>query len=277
MDWQISDRFLRRLDELAVPRGMMALGALGQSGFSIKAASTVAYIDLFLSDPFGDGGGSSRRIDIPVDPAAISNAAVILCTHEHVDHTDPASVLAVAHASSGAPVFASAQGRDILTKAGLLPERIVVPRLGEAHMIGEMTITAVPAAHYAYEVDADGHSRWMGFLIESGGVTLYHSGDTILVPEIMTVLERRHLDLALLPINGRDYFREQDDLVGNLSVREVAGLCHRLHPGVLIPMHNDMFAGNRVNPADLVAELERVTPHQPFHFLQAGEIFLYCG
>ena len=68
-----------------------------------------------------------------------------------------------------------------------------------------------------------------------------------------------------------------EGVLGAPTAREVAELCSRLHPEVLIPMHNDMFAGNRVNPADLVAELERVAPQQPFHFLHAGEIFLYCG
>ncbi|HZG66293.1 MAG TPA: hypothetical protein VEZ12_06090, partial [Herpetosiphonaceae bacterium] len=102
-------------------------------------------------------------------------------------------------------------------------------------------------------------------------------GDTIIIPELIAALESFRIDLALLPINGRDYFREQQQIVGNMNAREVAELCKLLLPRVLIPTHNDMFARNRVNPADLVAELERVAPRQRFHFLQAGEIFIYCG
>ena len=277
VDQKKSTNFLRRLDDLAVPAGMLALGALGQAGFAIKGGKTIVYVDPYLSDAITATGGPPRAIDIPVNPAAIANAAAVLCTHEHADHTDPETVLSITRASASAPVYASPQGRDILTRAGLASERIVMPALGEPQTIGDMRITAVPAAHYAYEVDASGHSRWMGFLVEAGGVTLYHAGDTILVPEVMAALERQHLDLALLPINGRDYFREQEDIVGNLNVREVATICSRLHPNVLIPMHNDLFATNRVSPADLVAELDRLAPRQRFHFLQPGEIYVYCG
>ena len=277
MDDHSDATFLGRLDQLAVPHGMMALGALGQSGFAIKAGDAIAYIDPYLSDPSAPGGGSRRAIPVVVAPDRISHAAVVLCTHEHSDHTDPATVLPIVHASPTAPVFASAQGRDLLAAAGLGAERIVVPALGEAHTVGDMRITAVPAAHYTYEVDADGHSRWMGFLIEAGGVTLYHAGDTIIVPEQLEAVRDRRIDLALLPINGRDYFREQRNIVGNMTPREAAELCALLQPRVLIPMHNDLFAGNRVNPSELVAELERVAPRQRFHFLQPGEIFVYCG
>ena len=273
MEEQGSLSFVRRLEELDVPPGTLALGALGQSGFAIKAGNTIAYIDPYLSD----AGGSARLVDIPVDPASITHAAVVLCTHEHLDHTDPQTVVPLAGASPKAPIFASMMGRKILMDAGVDGGRIVVPELGVARRVGDFQITAVPAAHYAYEVDAGGHSRWMGFLIEAGGVTLYHAGDTIVIPELLAALTPHRIDLALLPINGRDYFREQHGIVGNLNVREVAELCKHLRPRVLIPIHNDMFAGNRVNPAELVAELERVFPKQRFHFLQAGEIYLYCG
>lgn len=43
--------------------------------------------------------------------------------------------------------------------------------------------TGISAAHYELEVD-QGYSRWMGFLIECNGVTIYHSGDTVVIPEL---------------------------------------------------------------------------------------------
>ena len=277
MNRNAENTFVRRIDMLELPEGMLALGALGQAGFVIKAGNTIAYVDPYLTDAISAGGGPPRAIDIAVDPADAGHADVILCTHEHADHTDPGTVLPMAAAAPRAPVFASPQGAELLREAGLEAGRIVTPTLGQRHTIGEMAITALPAAHYSYEVDAEGRSRWMGFAIEANGVTLYHSGDTILIPELVEALQAYRLDLALLPINGRDYFREQNDIVGNLNTREVAELCARLQPRVLIPTHNDLFRRNRVNPADLVMELERVAPSQRFHFLQPGEIYVYCG
>lgn len=274
---QQQDDFKSRFERLDVPAGMLALGALGQAGFAIKVGGVIAYIDPFLSDAIGARGGPSRAVPIAIEPAAITHDDVVLCTHEHGDHTDVHTVMPLAAASPGAPIFVSPQSNAILRDAGLAADRLVLPRLGETHQVGGMRITAIPAAHYAYEVDGEGHSRWMGFVIEAGGVTLYHSGDTIVIPEMIAALEQYRLDLALLPINGRDYFREQRHIVGNMNVREVAEFCKLLSPTVLIPTHNDMFPGNRVNPGDLVTELDRVVPRQRFHFLQAGEIYLYCG
>ena len=267
----------QRIDALNLPEGMVALAALGQAGFVVRARTTVVYIDPYLSNAISDGGGPPRAIESPLDPARAGRVDAILCTHEHADHTDPATVLPLAAAAPGAPIFASAQGAALLVEAGMDAPRVVTPSLGERHTVGDMTITALPAAHYSYEVDAEGRSRWMGFVIEANGVALYHAGDTVVIPELLAALQPYRLDLALLPINGRDYFREQQDIVGNLNTREVAELCALLRPRVLIPAHNDLFRENRVHPADLVIELERVVPRQRFHFLQPGEVFVYCG
>jgi len=268
---------VERLDALDLPEGMLALAALGQAGFVLKAGNTVVYIDPYLSNAISDGGGPPRAIESPLDPAQAGRVDAIICTHEHADHTDPATVLPLAAASPAASIFASPQGAALLVEAGMEAARIVTPALGERHTVGDMVITAVPAAHYSYEVDAEGRSRWMGFVIEANGVALYHAGDTVVIPELLAALQPYRLDLALLPINGRDYFREQQDIVGNLNTREVAELCALLRPRVLIPAHNDLFRENRVHPADLVIELERVVPRQRFHFLQPGEVFVYCG
>ncbi len=266
-----------RLDALDLPEGMLALAALGQAGFVLKACNTVVYIDPYLSNAISDGGGPPRAIESPLDPAQAGRVDAIICTHEHADHTDPATVLPLAAAAPAASIFASPQGAALLVEAGMEAARIVTPALGERHTVGGMAITALPAAHYSYEVDAEGRSRWMGFVIEADGVTLYHAGDTVVIPELLAALQPYRLDLALLPINGRDYFREQQGIVGNLNTREVAEFCALLRPRVLIPTHNDLFRENRVHPADLVIELERVIPRQRFHFLQPGEVFVYCG
>jgi L-ascorbate metabolism protein UlaG (beta-lactamase superfamily) len=117
----------------------------------------------------------------------------------------------------------------------------------------------------------------MGYLIQCNGVTLYHAGDTLVTPELLAALAGVSLDLALLPINGRDYFREEQGLIGNLWPGEAVQLAQRLAPRVLIGMHNDLFAGNRVRSGLLFDELDRLTPFQRCHLLQAGELYLYAG
>ena len=268
---------IAQIQRLMVLPGQLALWSLGQAGFVIKGGETRAYIDPYLSDSVAASGGPARRFPIPIDPGAIQHADVVFATHEHMDHADGATLGPLLAASPQATLVTSQEGREIALQAGVSTDRVVVPRLGERVSHGALTYTAVPAAHYAYEVDSAGHSRWMGFLIECNGVTLYHAGDTILVPELLAALDGQRIDLALLPINGRDFFREQQDIVGNLWPREAVELAVAIKARVLIGIHNDLFDGNRVNPGLLFDEIDRLAPWQRCHLLQPGELYLYAG
>jgi len=272
-----SAELIAQIERLAVLPGQLALWSLGQAGFVIKGGSTIAYIDPYLSNSVEQSGGSPRRFPIPLDPATVQHAQIVFATHEHLDHVDPATLGPLMAASPRATLVTSPQGRAIALNADIADERISVPRLGERIEAAGLAYTAIPAAHYAYEFDDVGHSRWMGFLINCNGVTLYHSGDTIVIPQLLAALAGTPIDLALLPFNGRDFFRDQETIVGNMWPREVVELATQLEARVLIGIHNDMFAGNRVNPAMLFDEIERRAPWQRCHILQPGELYLYAG
>lgn len=273
-----SDRALiDQIDRLAVPDGQIALWALGQSGFVIKGGSTIAYIDPYLSDSVAGGGGPQRRFPPPLSPASIAHAQVVFATHEHMDHADGPTLGPLLAASAGATLVTSVQGRDVATGAGVAAERIVTPRLGERAELHGLAYTAIPAAHYAFEQDGDERSRWMGFVIECNGVTLYHSGDTIVVPELLDALKGHQIDLALLPINGRDFMRENRDIVGNLWPHEAVALASQIGARVLLGTHNDVFAQNRVSSGLLFAAIDEIAPFQRCHVLQPGELYLYAG
>jgi L-ascorbate metabolism protein UlaG (beta-lactamase superfamily) len=273
----MSATLIERIQNLDVPPDQLALWALGQAGFVIKGGTTSAYIDPYLSNSIGESGGPQRRFPPPLDPSAIPHADIVFATHEHDDHADGATLGPLMQASPNAVLVTSEQGRQIAVDAGIAAERIVVPRVGERVEAAGLHYTAIPAAHYEYEVDEQGHARWMGFLIECNGVTLYHAGDTIIIPELLDALKGKQIDLALLPINGRDFFREQESLIGNLWPREAVDLAVKLQAQVLIGIHNDLFDSNRVNPAMLFDEIERRALWQRCHLLQPGELYLYAG
>jgi L-ascorbate metabolism protein UlaG (beta-lactamase superfamily) len=272
-----SAALLAQIDRLHVPPGQLALWSLGQSGFVIKGGATIAYIDPYLSERSDAAGKSVRRFPVPVEPGQVAHAQVVLTTHEHGDHTDAATLGPLMAASADATLVTTPQGRDLALRAGIAGDRIRLARLGERVELAGLAYTATPAAHYSYEVDPDGHARWMGFLIECNGVTLYHSGDTVVIPQIFEALARRPIDIALLPINGRDYFREERNIVGNMWPGEAIDLALRLEARVLLAMHNDLFAHNRVNPGMLFEELDRRAPWQRCHVLQPGELYLFAG
>jgi L-ascorbate metabolism protein UlaG (beta-lactamase superfamily) len=269
-----------QIDELAVPPGMLAMWALGQSGFILKGGQTVAYLDPYLTNAVDEAGyapqGSFPRLfPPPLAPAEATNAQVVFCSHEHVDHTDPQTVAPLSRASPRSLIVCSSWSRDMLLASAVPSDRILVPRLDEARSLAGLTFTAVPAAHYGVESDPERGHRWLGYVIELNGVTLYHAGDTILHEGLVDRLKKKAVDVACLPVNGRDFWREQRGIIGNLDARESAELAATIGADVLIPMHNDMFALNHANPAVLADFLDRHYPRQRYHWLQPGELYLY--
>jgi L-ascorbate 6-phosphate lactonase len=91
-------------------------------------------------------------------------------------------------------------------------------------------------------------------VLELGSLVLYHSGDTLATPELVEALRPARVDVAFLPINGRDVFREAREIAGNMSFREAVQLASRIGASTLVPIHWDMFAGNTELPGRAVDE-----------------------
>jgi L-ascorbate metabolism protein UlaG (beta-lactamase superfamily) len=257
-----------------VPNGQLALWSLGQAGFVIKGQDVLACIDPYLSDSRASLG-IERRIPVVLQPDALPALDVVFATHEHIDHADPQTLGPMLAAARGAQLVTSPQGREIALGADIEDERIRVPRLGERQTIAGLAYTAIPAAHYDYVADDQGRARWMGFLIECNGVTLYHSGDTIMFPELREAVRDVRVDVALITINGRDFVRDEQGIIGNLWPHEAITLAQMVKAEVLIGMHNDLFAGNRVSSGMLFDACDRIAPTQRCHLLQPGELYLF--
>ena len=269
----------RQVRSLPVPHGHLAIWALGQQGYLFKGGQQVVVIDPYLSNYVQEtstSGDFARLVPVPVQPGELDMVDLILSTHAHADHCDPRTLKPLMQTSAGAKLLTSYKAREMLVGEGFDMARVEVLPVGEAKQYGDdLTITAIPSAHYEQEEDDQGNPAYLGFIITLNGVTLYHCGDSIVYPGLIERLKPHEVDIACLPINGRDWFREQQDLVGNMDYREAAELCAAINARVLIPGHNDMFADNSINPSYLLDYLHAKHPAQRVHFLQAGELYYY--
>ena len=141
----------------------------------------------------------------------------------------------------------------------LPPARVVGSRADKPLSIKGVEIWPIPAAHDRLE-DAEGGHRFQGYIVRLGGVTVCHTGDTVMYDGLIERLRARQVDVLLAPINGLDYFRTKRDIIGNLGVREAADLAAAAGVKLLIPAHWDLFAGNAENPGHLFEYLARVHP-----------------
>jgi L-ascorbate metabolism protein UlaG (beta-lactamase superfamily) len=136
--------------------------------------------------------------------------------------------------------------------------------------LGPVSVLAVPAVHKLKPSDEYNDERFVGYVLEASPTTIYHAGDTILTEELFASLQQQRPTVCLLPVNGRDWFRERGGLVGNLDAREAVGLAASLGAPMLIPTHWDAFAGNTVDPETVVAESRRVDA--PLHVTVAHRL-----
>ncbi|HKD96747.1 MAG TPA: MBL fold metallo-hydrolase [Micromonosporaceae bacterium] len=250
---------------------------LGQAGFLLRGGGVTVAVDLFLSDVGG------RRIPPPVDPATLTDVDLVLCTHEHWDHLDGPTVAAIAAASPGTRVVVPAPVVDQAVSAGVPADRVLGAVAHEPMRGLPAPVIPVPACHgidvadaYNFGRDLSGSQvRYLGYVVELGGVRVYHAGDTIWWPGQQDVLRDLGVHVALLPINGRDPLREADNIVGNLDHREAALLADAAGVELLVPMHWDVFAGNRGFPDQLVAVIERLELPVPVFVPQRTVPFVF--
>lgn len=269
---------IEQMNALSAPQGTLALWWLGQMGVAIKGARDVLYIDPYLTGVMPDaappGALFVRAYAPPLQPAEVTNASYVLCSHEHGDHTDPGTLAGIAQSSPNAKVLYSGWAEGQLDKAGIAADRRIVAR--EPITLGEFKITPVPSAHYTRESDPVKGERWMGFWIEGNGVTFFHTGDTVIFDGYVDFLKQLpRADLAVMCSNGRDARRDSHNIAGNLMPVEAAWLAQMLAIDTMIFGHNDLFPFNSLTPGAPAEAIATVNPRQKWHMLQPGELFMY--
>ncbi len=272
---------LEQMQAVQVMPGSLAIWGMGQMGVAIKGPDAMIYIDLCLSDVVREQLGDwwTRAYPPPLLPEQITNADFYFASHEHLDHFDPLTAGPVAKASPQAKFVTPAWCDGLLSELDIGSDRVIYPKALEAVTLPGTTLklTAVPAAHYEKEYDVQKGYRWLGFMIEWNGVVFYHAGDTIIYPDYIETLQKLpRPDVAMLPVNGRDYYRETDvGAVGNLLPAEAARLADDLGWDTLIIGHNDLYPNNTIPQAQVVDALQKFAPRQKFKILQPGELFYY--
>jgi L-ascorbate metabolism protein UlaG (beta-lactamase superfamily) len=185
-------------------------------------------------------------------PDIVDKADLVLITHAHHDHFQKKTL---DNLISNATVIIAPP--NVAKKLGATSQVIAVAP-GEEHDLGWVKVKAV----YAYNFGLKGlivHKKGtcVGYLLVVDGKTLYHAGDTELIPEMKQL---GHVDLAMLPIGGRV----------TMDAEEAAEAAIAMGAKRVVPMHNhrrpvgELKTRLEKNPEIQVIVAEQGKPFEPF-------------
>ena len=239
---------------------------LGQAGFRLKFAEKVVYIDPYLSNSVELTEGPALRRQVPIWklPNEIYDADWVLITHAHMDHCDLDTLLPLSRASHTCAFIGPRDVGEILAVSGIAPERFIWAANAWHELGVDLRVHPVPAAHPTIETDEQGNFRQIGYIIEYKGRRIYHSGDTSLNAVIIdAVTAFKPIDVAMLPVNECNHYRNNCGIIGNMSVRDAFKFAEDIEVNTLVPMHWDMFAPNGVYQEEI--ETYYRLARSPFH------------
>jgi len=199
----------------------LSLPVLAQTQLFSSAAGEVKVTPLNHASVLIQAAGKTIYVD-PAKPAKLDGlpkADLILITHIHGDHFDPASIAVVSQPST-----------EVITPAS------VVEKFPAAHAIAngqtqtwqQWSIEAIPAYNLVRGPSAGvlyhPKGRDNGYVLSYGGKRFYFSSDTEGTPEMRAL---KNIDVAFICMN----------LPYTMPPEEAADAVKAFHPKVVIPYH----------------------------------------
>lgn len=154
------------------------------------------------------------------DYALLPKADVIVITHEHRDHLDPAAI----------GKLRTEKTKVVLTENGAkqFPGGIVMKN-GDVQIVEGVKIEAVPAYNIVHKRDTGEpfHPKGAGngYIMTFGDKRVYVAGDTENIPEMAGF---KNIDIAFLPMN----------LPYTMTPEMTAAAAKMIQPKILYPYHN---------------------------------------
>lgn len=274
--YKSGEALLQEIKDTNPAPGMLAIWYIGQMGVIVKGAGVTVCLDPMLSD-LCEGGISRRNYSWPFEPGELTGIDYVIGSHNHADHINLETLLPLYQANPTAKFIVPAPESAVLTDGGIPAACVIGAREKECLQLTEKVgICPVAAAHEEYVTDEHGDQRNLGYILDFGGIRLYHAGDTVVTEQLITdVKEQGDIQVACLPVNGVDTERHRRDIIGNMDCRDAAFFAEQIGADMVLPMHFDMVQGNEENPLIFGHYMQTLYSGRKYHIMQLGERLLY--
>jgi L-ascorbate metabolism protein UlaG (beta-lactamase superfamily) len=193
-----------RTDVMKTDQGDLEITLLGHGSLMFKFQGKVLFVDPFSK---------------VADYSKLPKADIILITHEHPDHTDPA---AIAKIRTDKTLLAASKAAQEKIKDAVVMEN------GDTSAVGGFQVQAVPAYNIVHKRESGQpyhpKGRGNGYVISFANLKVYVAGDTEFVPEMKDL---KGIDVAFLPVN----------LPYTMTAEMAAEAANAIKPRILYPYH----------------------------------------
>jgi L-ascorbate metabolism protein UlaG (beta-lactamase superfamily) len=221
---------------------MPSIRFLGHACFELTEAEVNVLIDPFLT--------GNPKAPVSADDV---NPTHIFLTHGHQDHYG--DVVPIAQ-RTGAEVV------TLVETAGELADhhdQVKDPNLGGTVEYDWGWVKFVPAWHTSTTPNGTVATA-AGVVVEIGGKTIYHLGDTALFSDLALIKRRHPVDVAIVPIGGHYTMDRYDAVVA----------CDFIEADRVIPCHYNTFPAVETDVQAFKADVDRDTASEVV-ILEPGE------
>jgi L-ascorbate metabolism protein UlaG (beta-lactamase superfamily) len=212
----------------------MDIRFLGHACFELSDGDTSLLIDPFLT---GNPKAAANADEL--------NPTTILLTHGHVDHIGDTVAIAK---RAGVPVVAIV---ELANEIGEDDVDVFDPNLGGTVEFDWGWVRLVPAWHTSTTPKGTVNTP-AGMVVNFGGKTVYHLGDTALFSDLSLVSRRDEIDVALMCIGGH-YTMDRHDAVHAADL---------VQAHTVIPCHYDTFPPIETDAQAFKADVEAKTGYE---------------
>jgi len=244
---------LARPEGLGMTAAPLAVTWLGHSTALLEIDGYRVLADPVWSDRCSPsrtvGPQRMHRPPIPLESLPALDAVII--SHDHYDHLDLDTVLALAR-TQRAPFFVPLGVGCHLRSWGVPARRIVELDWGQSRSVGDLTLVCTPARHFSGRFVSRNTTLWASWVVAGPAHRAYFAGDTGYTKSFVDIgAEHGPFDITLMPVAA--YSPLWPDI--HMNPEEAVRAHADVNGGLLVPIHWCTF---RLAPHPWAEPIERL-------------------
>jgi L-ascorbate metabolism protein UlaG (beta-lactamase superfamily) len=214
--------------------------------------------------------GAKRLIAPALKPSQLPRIDLVLLSHAHMDHLDPATLRSL----PGAPRAVTAHATsDLLAGTGLKEPkelawgestRILTPR-------GEVEIEAFQVKHWGARWKVDSYRGYNGYVIAREGKKIIFGGDTALSSSFRDLRRKGPFEMAMMPIGAYQPWE-----CSHCTPEQAVRMANDAGAGYFLPMHFKTFPFGREGVIEPMERLQAAIEPGRIALREVGQTFRVC-